>query len=109
MLIQVRGAVYVGFILDMINYAMCEWNCIVFSAFYDVFRSFLDFSQKLPGGVEGQPGDSYVQDPKIGFSSCTAWRQGAARQAIQTGLSSSCGFWVFLRCWTSGLIYMMRV
>ena len=39
----------------------------VFLAFYDTFRNFLDFTQKLPGGVEGPPGDSYFQDPKLGF------------------------------------------
>jgi len=33
-----------------------------------------------------------LQDLKTGFSSCTAWRQGAARQAIRTDLSSSCEF-----------------
>ena len=67
------------------------------------FRSFWNFTQKPPGGVEGPPGNSYHQSPKLGFSSCTAWRVGAVRQALRIGWFSSGGFWVLRDVGTFGV------
>jgi len=39
-LIQVRGVIYVSFILVMINYAMCEWNCMCSLHFMILFAIF---------------------------------------------------------------------
>jgi len=71
--------------MSSVNEIACA-SCVLWH-----FSQFLDFSRKPPGSVEGPPGDSYVQDPKTRFSSCTAWRQGAVRQAIQTSLPTSYG------------------
>jgi len=49
-----------------------------------------------PGGVEGPPGDSYLQSYFLGFLLCTAWRLCAARQATPTGLPILSDFGIFV-------------